>query len=96
MEAVQQAYAEALRTSQAAGNLFLGLHAGSKLAVTLKEQGHYHRAEQICQQPLRSVGGLIALDEGAGCRGAGHARCRDGFPGEGIGLAEEGFIAVII
>ena len=44
LEAAQQAYTEALRTSQAAGNLFLGLLAGSKLAVTLKEQGHYHRA----------------------------------------------------
>ncbi len=53
LTAAQQAYSEALKSSQAAGKLFLALLAGAKLAVAYKEQGHLHSADEICQQLIQ-------------------------------------------
>jgi LuxR family transcriptional regulator, maltose regulon positive regulatory protein len=53
LEAAGRAYSEALEASRSAGNLFLGLLAGTKLAVAYKHQGHLHRVEELCQQLVR-------------------------------------------
>jgi LuxR family maltose regulon positive regulatory protein len=50
LEAAEQAYSEALEASRSAGNLLLGLLAGTKLAVACKQQGYLHRTEELCQQ----------------------------------------------
>ncbi len=55
LAAAQQAYSQALKASQSTGNLFLGLLAGSKLAVAHKNQGQLRSAEAICQQLIRLV-----------------------------------------
>ncbi len=50
LEAAGRAYSEALEASRSAGNQFLGLLAGTKLAVAYKHQGHLQSAEVLCQQ----------------------------------------------
>jgi LuxR family maltose regulon positive regulatory protein len=53
LAAAQQAYSEAMKASRSVGNLFLGLLAGSKLAVALKNQGHLRSAEQLCRELIQ-------------------------------------------
>ena len=48
-----QVRAEALRASEEAGNIYMTLIAGMKLAVTLRELGQLEQVKQICQQQFQ-------------------------------------------
>ncbi|MDH3675897.1 MAG: helix-turn-helix transcriptional regulator, partial [Anaerolineae bacterium] len=48
--AAYQARLEALKASEAAGNIYLILIASLKLAVTLRQQGRLQRVIEVCQQ----------------------------------------------
>ncbi|MGB3715820.1 MAG: LuxR C-terminal-related transcriptional regulator [Candidatus Promineifilaceae bacterium] len=53
MEAAYQAQLEALAVSRAAGNIYFLIVANLKVAVTLREQGHFQRTIEICQQQMQ-------------------------------------------
>jgi LuxR family maltose regulon positive regulatory protein len=53
MLAANQAYSEAVASSQAAGNVFLTLIAGSRLAIGERLCGRLRRVVEICRQQLR-------------------------------------------
>ena len=50
LEAAERAYVEALKASRSARSNYLGLLAGTKLAVAQKNQGHLRSVAELCQQ----------------------------------------------
>ncbi len=50
--AAYQARIDAMEASEAAGNIYLFMNVGAKLALTLKEQGQLLQVKKICQQQV--------------------------------------------
>ncbi len=53
LSGAQKMYSEVLGASQSSGNIFLGLLAGAKLAVSYKDQGQLRNAEEICRRLIQ-------------------------------------------
>ena len=56
MAAAQQVHLEAMTASQAAGNTYLSLISGTKLAITLRNRGRLEETIESCRQQLQTAG----------------------------------------
>ena len=55
MAAAQQVHLEAMRASQAAGNIYISLINGTKLAITLRNRGRLEETIESCRQQLQAA-----------------------------------------